>query len=180
MQICNSERGFTLLELMTVILLIGLLASVGLSIDLSDASNTPDQQADRLAQQFALVSQESVLAGRVFGLDFYQLNDAAGYRWLEHDGKQWQPITGTLINESSNEFTLPESQQLTLVVDGEAVEIERMRPLETEHPERTVPEILVLPTREFTPAVVELSDASGSVALQVDALGRVEVRGESH
>ncbi|MES2605537.1 MAG: type II secretion system minor pseudopilin GspH [Pseudomonadota bacterium] len=178
MPIPASERGFTLLELMTVVLLIGLLLGVGLSLDFADSANTPQQQAQRLAQQFTLASEEAVLSGAIVGLDFYRTADNAnGYRWLSHDGKQWHELTPALVDAESSQHTLP-LQQLQLLIDGTPLEFEELQVLEGDQDaerQRFTPEILLLPTRELTPFSLILGEAVGGVVLSMDALGRTTV-----
>lgn len=175
MPMCSSERGFTLLELMTVVLLIGLLAGVGLSMDFSDTADAPPQQMQRLAQQFTLASEEAVLSGAVLGLDFYRSEERIGYRWLLHDGKHWLAAEPSVFDAESNATLLPAQQQLRLRVDGESIIPEALQDLSGDDASRFAPDVLLLPTREFTPFFLVLGDGSSSRQMSVDALGRVEV-----
>lgn len=179
-----SERGFTLLELMTAVLLIGLLLGVGLSLDFADSANTPQQQAQRLAQQFTLASEEAVLGGEILGLDFYRTaNNANGYRWLSHDGSRWQPVQPAIVDAASNQQVLPLQQQAQLTMDGTTLQFEQWQDLAGEPTaalQAFMPEILLLPTREFTPFSLTLSGATDSVVLVVDSLGRTTVAADAH
>jgi len=192
----NSDRsviapaqGFTLLELMMVLLLIGLMASVALTLDFTGSAASQRQQAARLAQQFKLAVLEAVQSGNLWALDFFKLSvepgrTQTGYRWLFYDGGHWRAADPKWLDAKSNETLLPPELQLRLSVDGSAIEPEQQQQLVNQsgaaNP-RFVPEVLILPTREFTAfsaRVCQSGDQHCGVGVSVDAMGRVVVQAD--
>lgn len=179
--------GFTLLELMMVLLLIGLLLGVGLTLDFAGSPQSQQQQAQQLAEQYRLAAEEAVLSGNVWALDFFRLPartgaaEANGYRWLYHDGKQWQPAEPKVLDAETNEFLLPPGQSWQLTVNGAVLQPGLQQALLAAGGRANTafaPAVLLLPTRESTAFAVEWCDNTHgcSAALTVDALGRAVVK----
>lgn len=180
-------HGFTLLELMMVLLLIGLMAGAALTLDFAGSASSQQHQAEMLAQQFKLASLEAVQSGSVWALDFFRLpvengRSATGYRWLYNDGSRWQAADPQALDAKTSETILPAALELQLSVEGSALEPELQQALQTANGKantRFTPEILLLPTREFT-AFTALLCASNNkgcdVAVNVDALGRITMQ----
>ena len=81
-------RGFTLLELMVVMVLIGmLLGMVGL-VGGTNPAQVARQEASRLARLIEQFRERAVLEGREFGVGF----SLEGYRVLQLGEKGWQPL----------------------------------------------------------------------------------------
>ncbi len=180
--------GFTLLELMMVLLLIGLLASAGLTLDFSSSPSSQQHQAEQLAQQFKLASLEAVQSGNLWALDFFRVNvedsSQTGYRWLFHDGSRWQAADPKILDARSNETLLPPTLLLRVSVDGSTLEPELQQALTTATGAanaRFTPEVLLLPTREFTAFTAQLCSSDNKhcdANVNVDALGRIAVQAE--
>lgn len=170
----SRARGFTLLELLLVLLLMGLLVGVGLTLDFD---NSP-QQVDAVTRDFAdameLAGQQSILDGVVLGLDFFGTDATWGYRWLSLQDDRWQPLPDEVMTDLAHEVTLS-AVQAQLLVEGQQLSFERQVELRDE-PSGFAPEILVSPTREVTPFTLALV-APGVVPqmVKVDLLGRVQV-----
>jgi len=180
----KQHCGFTLLELMVVLLLIGLMAGAGLTLDFAGSPSSQQHQAELLAQQFRLAAQEAVQSGNLWALDFYRArvgtgNTGTGYRWLFHDGLRWQEADPELLGAKSGATVLPVDLQLQLRVDGTSLEPEPQQALVTGSGAANagfMPEILLSPTRESTPFVVQICDSANQgcgMGVSVDALGRV-------
>lgn len=184
----KQHRGFTLLELMMVLLLIGLLVGAGLTLDYASSPSSQQQQAGLLAQQFKLATLEAVQSGNMWALDFFRVPVAggtqAGYRWLFHDGSRWREADPAIVDASSSANLLPLAMQLRLSVDGAALEPELQQPLTTASNAantRFAPEILLLPTHEITAFSAQLCSSDHNqcnVSVTVDALGRVLVQAD--
>jgi general secretion pathway protein H len=85
----NHHRGFTLLEIMLVMLLLGLMASYVVVNFVSESRTSALQkETDRLQQLVQVVSETAILKQVDFGL---VLNDK-GYQFLLHDGQQWLEV----------------------------------------------------------------------------------------
>ena len=142
----KQHCGFTLLELMVVLLLIGLMAGAGLTLDFAGSPSSQQHQAELLAQQFRLAAQEA---------------------------------DPELLGAKSGATVLPVDLQLQLRVDGTSLEPEPQQALVTGSGAANagfMPEILLSPTRESTPFVVQICDSANQgcgMGVSVDALGRV-------
>lgn len=185
----RQQRGFTLLELMMVLLLIGLLAGAGLTLDFAGSASSQQQQAEMLAQQFKLASQEAVQSGNLWALDFFRLplaqgQSQSGYRWLFHDGKRWQEAEPAMLDAKAGTTLLPAAIQLRLSLDGSVLEPELRQALITASGaanSRFAPEIVLSSTREFSAFTAQLcssEDKTCGAEVSVDALGRVVVQAD--
>lgn len=169
----SGMRGFTLLELMMVVLLLGLLIGVGLNLDVTDTPAQPHTQLEQLSQQFTLASLEAVQGGTVWGLDFYRLPQGSGYRWLSHDGRSWQEVEPAILDADTSDFRWPSGMASELIVDGRIVSMQPPQPF-TGDPQAVQPDILLLPTRESTPFTLTLQQQTRA-SMTVDTMGRVRL-----
>lgn len=81
----SVQRGFTLLELLLVILIIGLMVGT-VSLALPDSANKQRQQlASRLQAQINLASQQSVFQNKDIGLRI----SAISYNFYQFEGDRW-------------------------------------------------------------------------------------------
>lgn len=94
-----SQHGFTLLEILVVLVLIGIMLGLtGINL-MPDDRRTLNDEAQELAMLFNQAQQESLLSGRVLGWEA----EANGFRFvrrqsrLDPDTKQethrWVPVT---------------------------------------------------------------------------------------
>ena len=160
-----SARGFTLLEIMVVLVLIGIITSFALlSVGGGGPHERLAEEVRRLAALIELHQQEAILNGETHGIQFSR----AGYALLTLGEKgQWQSPTAanTLVQQ-----TLPEDIALSLWVEGRAVDLKTTGKL---------PQVLLLASGETTEfvAVFGLADDPSPDAPRYrvagDALGRL-------
>lgn len=82
------ERGFTLLEIMLVIFLIGL-ASAGVVQTFATASEPPAKKAAQdFLTRFAQFKDRAVIEGQTLGV----LIDPPGYQFMQRRHGQWLPV----------------------------------------------------------------------------------------
>jgi len=141
---CPAEKhhaGFTLLELLAVILIIGIIISfASLSIG-QNSSRIVQEEAERLRGLIQLAGEEAVLQGRDLALEF----DRDRYRFLELGAKDWQPVAE---DNMLRERPLPEAVELALVIEG----------IETGFEDKqNLPRIFILSSGELTPFTMTLS-----------------------
>lgn len=172
-----SARGFTLVELLVVILLIGFGIGVSLTLDFAASPQQQKQQTTLLANALELAAQEAVLDGVVLGLDFFTADAALGYRWVQLRNGEWRPFAPDATAASSGragETLLARELKASLTLAGEPFEPERRVDLDTAT--QFAPEVLLLPTREVTPFTLSLADNDGRASvLSTDLMGRIRV-----
>jgi len=83
----NPENGFTLVELMVVLVLIGLAASVVMLAARGDDAIAGDEAA-RLALRLAGARDRAIVDGRSTRVEFV----ADGYRFSQRGAGAWQPV----------------------------------------------------------------------------------------
>ncbi|EFH7840666.1 type II secretion system protein GspH [Escherichia coli] len=101
------ERGFTLLEIMLVIFLIGL-ASVGVVQTFATDSESPAKKAAQdFLTRFAQFKDRAVIEGKTLGV----LIDPPGYQFMQRRQGQWLPVSATRL---SAQVTVPKQVQMLL------------------------------------------------------------------
>ncbi|KFK91781.1 MULTISPECIES: type II secretion system minor pseudopilin GspH [unclassified Serratia (in: enterobacteria)] len=170
------QRGFTLLEMMLVVLLIGSAASLVMMSFPAAQRNTPQQQLVRFQAQLDFALDDSQQNGRLLGIqvrpdgwEFKLLQrqqpgnsaSAAGSDiWQGYFWQTWQPRRSALGSE------LPDDLQLELQYPG----LQEWPPVNAAAAE---PDILLLPGGEVTPftLVFRSKDSSLEAWLRVDEAG---------
>jgi len=140
-------RGFTLIELMVVILIIGVMATfVTLSIGNRALDDRMENESHRIEELTRLGLEEADLKGIPIGLSF----GPGGYGFLAiNDKKLWSPYTGSEILRPRR---LSEPFFVQLMVENHAV-----APLAADTPpEKVVPQILLLPGGDVTAFALDL------------------------
>lgn len=161
---CNRrERGFTLLELLIVLAIIGLLATiVVVSFVGSDHHSIVRNEADRMIRTLELARKESMLRNELWGV----LLEADSYEFVfyDFDQSQWFPIDRKPYVESPLEKDL----ELIFSTPEEVAN-------ETSGEEGEVPEIVIEPTGEITPFQIDIrhSDSLVTTSIETDGLARV-------
>lgn len=102
----QRQNGFTLLELLVVIVIVSILFTY---TTLAIRSNSPEdlikEEAFRLEHLIRLAMEETILRGEEYGLEVY----VDGYRFLRLYDNQWQPLSTDKIlheREFANEIEL--------------------------------------------------------------------------
>lgn len=99
-------RGFTLLELMVVMVLIGVLLGLVSLVGGSNPAQVARQEASRIARVIEQFRERAVLEGREFGVGVSQ----EGYRVLQLGERGWSPLMALQ--------TWPPELQPRLAVEG--------------------------------------------------------------
>lgn len=165
----STSEGFTLVELLVVILLIGLGLGVSLTVDFAASPQQQKQQTTLLANALELAAQEAVLDGLVLGLDFFTADAAFGYRWVQLRDGAWRPFP-----DLSPETLLSRELGATLTLAGQAYEPEPR--IDLDAGAGFAPEVVLLPTREVTPFTLGLAGNDGNASvLSADLMGRIRI-----
>lgn len=88
------QTGFTLIEVLVVLLIIGvMLGVVGVNL-MRDSTDTVHEEADRLAMLLQTAQQEAILQGQLFAF----ASSDSGYRFLRLDDKgRLSPVKDDLL-----------------------------------------------------------------------------------
>ncbi len=161
-----SSRGFTLIELMVVILIIGVMATfVTLSIGNRALDDRMDTESHRIEELTKLALDEADLKGIPLGLSF----GPDGYRFLAiNEKKLWSDYGGSDVFRA-RKLSAPFFVNLT-------VENRPVGPAAADTPaDKIVPQILLLPGGDVTAFALDLRAPGDALYYHVesDAQGHV-------
>jgi len=179
-----ANRGFTLLELAVVILIIGVLATFAmLSVGNRVQEDQMENEARRMQALVKLAAEEAEAKGVEIGLRFTE----SEFRLLVLDeNRKWSDLekTGSLRRRQ-----IPPPISVGLTVDGRRVVLpandpsqaeldkEEKSPSMTAAVKKMEPQVLLLPSGELTPFALDLG-APGLgffYRLEGDVLGRLQL-----
>jgi len=168
----QSQAGFTLLEVMVVVLIIGIIISfASLSVGQS-GSQEQEQEAKRLTALLRLASEDAIFNSRELVLELF----SGGYRFTVLDAVgQRQSLDKEEVTYRERE--LPEQYHLRVEINGEEVSLSAL-PQEGEPP----PAVYLLSSGEMTPFTIDVVNddkigyrVQGEYSGQVAYIGRVEL-----
>ncbi len=112
-----KQQGFTLIELMVVVVIVAILFSY---TTLAIRGNSPEdaikEEAQRLERLIQLAMEESILRGEEYGIEVF----IDGYRFLRLSEHQWQPLSGDRI---LRERKLSDDIELEMRLEDTAISI---------------------------------------------------------
>ncbi len=165
----NRSAGFTLLELLVVLVLIGIIISFAvLSVGDGGRQERLKQEAERIVSLFNLAGEEAVLRSMELGV----VLQPHGYAFVTYGGSGWQPLAG---DDLFREHALPDGVELALFMDGLQASLEP--PNEEEGAVK--PQLWFSSSGERTPFELSLSYREGAALtyrLQGPLLGAVTLQ----
>lgn len=121
MSLHSRQQGFTLIEIMIVVMIIGLSAGMATLAFAPDDTTELEQAVDKFMLQAEFVSEQTVLTGEVVGLFVKprpaREGDTWCYQWRRFRNSAWQPVSDFLPDQC-----LRPEVELELVVEGEPYE----------------------------------------------------------
>lgn len=171
----NTQRGFSLLELLVVMMIIGLsLAAVSFG-GIGNVGQELRNKAREFANLTSLVEDEAVLSREPWGVQIYRKVDEHGdesiaYRFLHFRGEQGWQVDAPRDSAAGGSF----APGVVAILEIEGAE-QLIEPLpEKKNPE---PTIWLAPGGEVTPFVLQLrlKDADDGPIVRSDALGRIQL-----
>ncbi len=115
----RSERGFTLLELLVVVMVVGIMAGLTVMSVGGNVEREFRRDVARMQQQLDMAQDEAPFAGKELG--FWIAPDGKSYRFLAFDSEalEWKPFE----EEGFAGRNFPEQYRVQLEVDGAPVDL---------------------------------------------------------
>src|SRR5688572_1761936 len=166
-----ASAGFTLLELLVVVAIIGLLAgAVTLSWRALGNDQEMEQETGRLRSMIDLLHEEALMQTRDYGLMFTE----TGYRFYVFDYQtlEWVSPQGDRLLEPHQ---LRPLLSMVLVLEGREVQLDP--DFESQDIENAEPQVMLLSSGEVTPFEIEMAreGVDGRFDLEVALDGKVTV-----
>lgn len=158
------QRGFTILELLVVIVIVGIMVSLAtLSVGGNEA-RTLHTEAQRLTALIELAVQESILNGTEMALEL----EEETYQFLVYDGKDWFPMPDGKVFRPRE---LPPGMRLDVEVEGQEEE-------EDLFGETAASRVWILSSGEVSPFTIDIQLEDGPrYELIGDMMGGLKLEG---
>jgi len=148
----KRQRGFTLLELIVVTLIMGLMVGmINLSSGLSRQHDV-QEEIERLAALIDLAAQESIFKSTEIAIEF----EDSSYRFLTLVDGEWRAIEADRI---LRERQLPAGLEIELFIEGEKEDVFSLGAKEDK--KNTLPRIFLFSSGELTPFEISLKGDDG-------------------
>lgn len=176
-------QGFTLLELLVALVVMGLLAvAVVLNINQAGSERQLQTEAERLRELLTIALDEAALRSRDLGLYVTE----TGYAFMQRvpDPQTRKPVWQMLANEPVlRARELEGGLTLSIEVEDEDLPLfsnqteQAAREERKQRDKEPVPQLYILSSGELTPFLLTLKGESYRAQLKVDADGRLLVSG---
>ena len=156
----NQQRGFSLLEMLIVILVVGLLYSFAGSMLSMSVSDPFVAEVDRLRERVQLAQKESVVRSRAYAVGFAE----GGYAFfMQDDQEHW-----TLLEQDElfGRHSIAGDYEQVVYLQGQAVVLPTSKEIH--------PQVFILPTGEMMPFEWHLRQGlQRDTSIKFDNIGRL-------
>lgn len=174
----QKQRGFTLIEIMVVIVIIGFLASMAVLSSGTDPLRQLKQEAQRIAIIIRLAEDEALLQGKEYGLKLAK--DSYQVVTFNETTKRWQSTADT---SAFKHHRLPDNATLSLQSEGNKISLQALFSGKEKEQQNTEndplkPSLLILSSGESTPFEIHFSspDSTSYITLSGDGLNELELQ----
>ena len=115
-ELAIKQRGFTLIEVMVVVVLIGLMASL---VQFNFSGNNPEDKLAYESARFAAIFEVAAEYGMLNNIELGLIVKKDNYQCLAYDGTQWTEIADQDCNA---QVTIPEARELNFDLDDLTIE----------------------------------------------------------
>jgi general secretion pathway protein H len=168
----HRASGFTLLEVLVVIVIIGIITSMAvISVNVLGGDHEMQQEAERLQAILLQAREDALLQSRDLGLRI----DETSLEFLEYDGRneRWRTVLGDPL---LRERVLPAGLRLRLRLEDRDVQLKPREPATDQDP--ILPQVILQASGEIVPFDVTFSRDGTDEQRRVS--GTVEGRIELH
>jgi len=116
----QQQRGFTLIEIMVVVIIVATVVSIALlSVGVVGEDRELDKERRRLATLIEMAQDDATMQGREFGVELMR----SSYRFVEFDPltRQWAEVPG---DELYRLRYLPEGVEFALFIDEKSIQLD--------------------------------------------------------
>lgn len=182
MLIRQRQRGFTLIEIMVVVIIVATIASIALlSVGVIGEDNELDTERRRLATLIEMAQDDATMQGREFGVELM----TSSYRFVEFDplARQWSEVPGDDLYRLR---FLPEGVEFALYIDEKLIPLAE-DPQELEDPSETdsisanginpyLPHLFVFASGESSVYEIRLRrpQTNGEIIMRGNVLGQID------
>ena len=164
-QRCGPPRGFTLIEILVVIVIIGVIVTFAvLSFGVLGGDREAEQEARRLSAILAQVREEAALQGRDLGLRL----EPTAYEFMSLEPRRggWEVIAD---DDLMRRRELPDGLRMRLWLESREVLLEQPRAEARKKVETPTPQVIVLGSGEIVPFDLEIAREGGGTRWRVAA-----------
>lgn len=155
MPVCRTARGFTLLELLVVLVIAGMLLGLVAFNAMPGERKALENEAQRLALLFQLARDEAIVRNRPIAFEA----EPDRYRFLIRDNEKWQTLAQDDLLREREFARAPVALSISPATD------EQPGPLRIVFGREPVDK----------PFVLTISTGAASVAIRADGIGHFEV-----
>lgn len=166
----RANSGFTLLELLVVLVIVGILVSLlTLSVGLLGEDTALRREAERIEALVQLAGDETMLHGFEMGLRFYRR--AYEFSIYQDETGEWTPLEGDRLFRRRD---ISETLELDLELEGRDVILED----DADEDQEYRPQVFIMSSGDITPFNLRFREAFSSDGFQVliKADGAAEIK----